>query len=95
MCRFDYEATKQPEFFEENRLPAHSDHRYALADGTPARLSLNGPWHFHYAENYAGTIPDFFAPEVDCRGWATIPVPAHIQMEGYGAPQYVNVQHPH
>ena len=94
MRQFDYEATKQPEFFEENRLPAHSDHRYALADGAPARLSLNGLWHFHYAENYAGTIPDFFAPEVDCRGWATIPVPAHIQMEGYGAPQYVNVQHP-
>lgn len=94
MKTFDYEATKRPEFFEENRLPPHSDHRYASAEGWPVRLSLNGMWYFHYAENHQGTVPNFYAPEVDCRGWAEIPVPAHIQMEGYGTPQYVNVQYP-
>ncbi len=91
---FDYEATKKPEFFEENRLPPHSDHSFVSAAGESLRLSLNGPWYFHYAKSPAETIPDFFRADYDCRGWETISVPAHIQMEGYGTPQYVNYQYP-
>ena len=93
MKTFDYERTKSPEFFQENRLPPHSDHLYSLPEG-PARFSLNGDWFFHYAENVQGTIPNFFAPDLDCWGWDTIPVPSHIQLQGYGRPQYVNVQYP-
>ena len=37
---------------------------------------------------------DFEKTDYDCRGWKDITVPAHIQMEGYGVPQYVNVQYP-
>ena len=33
-------------------------------------------------------------PEYDCTKWDDIRVPAHIQMEGYDAPQYANVQYP-
>ena len=94
MKEFDYELTKSPEFFQDHREPPHSDHRYTLADGTEPRFSLNGDWYFHYAENYKGTVPNFFAPEKDCRGWDTIPVPSHIQLQGYGHPQYVNTQYP-
>lgn len=94
MKKFDYEATKRPDFFQENREPPHSDHACLLPDGRSPYLSLNGSWYFHYAENYQGTIPDFYAPEVDCRGWDTIPVPSHIQLNGYGRPQYVNFQYP-
>ncbi|MBD5162394.1 MAG: DUF4981 domain-containing protein [Oscillibacter sp.] len=94
MNEFNYEQTKSPEFFQDHRQPPHSDHLYTLADGSNPRFSLNGPWFFHYAENYQGTIPGFFAPEVDCRGWDTIPVPSHIQLQGYGHPQYVNIQYP-
>ena len=32
--------------------------------------------------------------DMDCHFWDTIRVPAHIQMEGYGVPQYVNTQYP-
>lgn len=93
MKEFNYELTKSPEFFQDNREAPHSDHRYVLPEGSP-KFSLNGDWFFHYAENYQGTVPNFFARDVDCRGWDTIPVPAHIQMQGYGHPQYVNVQYP-
>ena len=91
---FDYQTTLSPEFFQDHREPPHSDHLYTLADGTDPRFSLNGEWFFHCAENYRETVPDFFSPEVDCRGWKTIPVPAHFQLEGYGRPQYVNTQYP-
>lgn len=93
MREFDYELTKSPEFFQDNREAPHSDHACVLPEGSP-KVSLNGDWYFHYAENYAGTVPNFFARDVDCRGWDAIPVPSHIQLQGYGHPQYVNVQYP-
>lgn len=94
MNKFNYEATKSPLFFEENRLKPHSDHIFESANSMPLRISLNGDWYFHYAENIQGTVSNFQNLEVDCRSWVTIPVPAHIQMQGYGVPQYVNIQYP-
>lgn len=58
------------------------------------RLFLDGTWKFHYARNYEQTIPGFYELSYDCRNWADICVPAHIQLEGYGTPQYVNMQYP-
>ncbi len=91
---FDYEATKSPAFFEENRIPPHSDHVFKPAGEGSFRYTLNGEWFFHYGENIHQTIKDFQNPDFDCRGWATISVPGHIQMQGYGAPQYLNIQYP-
>lgn len=45
-------------------------------------------------ENYEQTIKGFEETGVDCHSWDDIRVPAHIQMEGYDSPQYVNVQYP-
>jgi len=97
---FNYRLVKDPEYFQENRLPAHSDHVY-YAEGdetcgvdTGFRFSLNGLWKFSYAPNYASAVRGFEAADYDCRAWADIRVPAHIQMEGYDSPQYVNVQYP-
>ncbi|MCM1026735.1 MAG: DUF4981 domain-containing protein [Roseburia sp.] len=100
MSQFDYSKVKDPEYFRENRLPAHSDHvsyasrEEAKAEKSSYRVSLNGLWKFSYAPNYESALRDFEKPETDCRGWADIRVPAHIQMEGYDAPQYANVQYP-
>lgn len=97
---FDYANLKNPGYFAENRVPAHSDHAFyadmdELAAGRSSlRHSLNGLWKFHHALNPAQVIPGFEAAEYDCRAWADIHVPAHIQMEGYGVPQYCNVQYP-
>lgn len=100
MMNFDASRLRDPAFFGENRVAAHSDHiAYASmeelhAGETSLRFSLNGLWKFHHALNAAQVIPGFEAADYDSRGWADIRVPAHIQMEGYGAPQYANVQYP-
>lgn len=97
---FLYEKVKDPTFFKENRMEAHSDHVwYANAEeeklgATSFRKSLNGLWKFAYASNYHNAIKGFEAVDYDCSTWNDIHVPAHIQMEGYGAPQYANVQYP-
>ncbi len=98
--KFDYDKLKDPAFFAQGRAAAHSDHAvYATADEAAAgqsslRWSLNGYWKFFCAVNQDQVIPGFEAADYDCSGWADIPVPAHIQMEGCGVPQYVNVQYP-
>lgn len=100
MRKFDYERLKDPQYFRDGRLDAHSDHRYyaSAADMDAGymefRKSLNGLWKFHYARNYGMTIKGFESPEYSCDSWEDIRVPAHIQMEGYDAPQYANTQYP-
>ena len=87
---FDESRLKDPGFFRENRLDPHSDHAVFPA----FRLPLNGLWKFAHAVNPAQVIPGFEQPEYDCRGWKDIRVPAHIQLEGYGTPQYANTEYP-
>ena len=97
---FNYELVKDPTYFNDNRVEAHSDHRYFASvekmeqDVEDYRFSLNGLWKFHYAKNYNCTIPGFEKTEYCCKSWDDIRVPAHIQMEGYDVPQYANVQYP-
>ena len=100
MKEFDYAMVKDPEYFRDGRLDAHSDHVYYASEEevwdkeTSYRESLNGLWKFQYARNYESAIPGFEAEEYNCKDWEDIYVPAHIQMEGYDAPQYANVQYP-
>ena len=97
---FDYSRLKDPGFYRENRLDAHSDHiAYATAGEaelgqSSLRFSLNGVWKFFYARNEGQVIPDFESAAYDCRPWEDIAVPAHVQLEGHGVPQYANVQYP-
>ena len=98
--KFDYGKIKDPAFFAQNRVKAHSDHHYyknhrELAEKNESfRQKLNGLWKFQYARNLAEAPDGFEAEDFDCKGWEDIRVPAHIQMEGYDKPQYVNVQYP-
>ena len=97
---FDESRLKDPGYFRENRLDPHADYTVyrseAEADAgvSSMRMSLNGQWKFFYARNPKQVVPDFEQPDYDCSGWADITVPAHIQTEGYGVPQYCNVQYP-
>ena len=97
---FDYQKVKDPRYFRDGRLDAHSDHLYyASAREAEEKVSgftesLNGFWKFHYARNYGSAIPGFESADYDCRSWEDIRVPAHIQMEGYDVPQYANTQYP-
>ncbi len=100
MAEFQYSIIKNPEIFMENRMPAHSDHRYYSCEKSAAekdedfKVSLNGIWKFSYAKNISSAIAGFEKEDYDCRTWDDIRVPAHIQMEGYDIPQYANTQYP-
>ncbi len=100
MAQFDYNKVKDPRFFKENVLPAHAalhlyaDEKEAARGESSLRMSLDGVWKFSYAVNIDSAVKGFEQEDYDCRPWADIRVPAHIQMEGYDMPQYVNTQYP-
>lgn len=87
---FDESRLKDPGYYRENRLDPHTDHECRPA----YRMSLNGMWKFFHARNAGQVISGFEQPAFDIRGWEDIHVPAHIQNEGYGAPQYCNTEYP-
>ena len=87
--------------FAVNRLPAHSDHKYyktmeEARDARPMamRYDLNGDWKFHYSVNPNNRPERFYQQDFDCSNWGNITVPGHIQLQGYGKPQYVNTMYP-
>ena len=100
MKRFDSNIIKNIEIFKEGVLKAHSDHRaYASLEEmaekkTSLEVSLNGVWKFQYAEARKDAVEGFEKDEHDCSGWDDIHVPAHMQLEGYDVPAYINHQYP-
>jgi len=103
---FVFSKIMNPAFFRENRLDAHSDHKYFRSGLEATNVSngdlkqssfkhlLNGIWKFNYAKNFALAPACFENLDFDCSGWDDITVPGHIQMQGYDVPQYANVQYP-
>lgn len=100
MTQSDYNKIKDPEFFKDHVLPAHAALNFYASEREAARgesslkQSLDGIWKFSYAVNIDSAVKGFEQEGYDCRPWADIRVPAHIQMEGYDIPQYVNTQYP-
>jgi beta-galactosidase len=56
--------------------------------------SLNGDWKYFYSPNLDLRAVGFWKTNYEDRGWGTIPVPANVEMEGYGIPIYVNITYP-
>ncbi len=100
MKSFCLDMVKNPEIFKDNVLPARGDFKAFATDDeleegvSSLRISLNGMWKFHYAKNYRAVVEGFEKEDYDCNSWDDIHVPAHIQMEGYDVPAYINVQYP-
>lgn len=87
--------------FAVNRMPAHSNHHFyetmeeaKNATSMKLRYELNGNWKFNFSVNPASRPVQFFQKEFNCSGWGDIQVPGHIQLQGYGQPQYVNTMYP-
>ncbi|MEH7503076.1 glycoside hydrolase family 2 TIM barrel-domain containing protein [Neobacillus drentensis] len=87
--------------FAVNRLPAHSDHLFyetleeaRSAGPMPLRHELNGNWKFTYSINPNNRPAQFHQLDFNCSSWGNITVPGHIQLQGYGKPQYVNTMYP-
>ena len=84
MKQFDYAMVKDPEYFRDGRLDAHSDHVYyaseeeAVDRETSYRESLNGLWKFQYARNYESAIPGFEAERVQLQQTGKTFVYRHI-----------------
>ncbi len=97
MEAFDYTILDDPRRFAEHRMPGHSDHRFFDPDGAEPVCSLNGDWFYRWSPNVAEAqraLAGFERSETDCTGWDTIRVPGHVELQGHGAPQYVNIQYP-
>ncbi|MCL2425134.1 MAG: DUF4981 domain-containing protein [Oscillospiraceae bacterium] len=98
--KFNYDKIKNPTYFRENRLDARSSHKFyrnecEVEKGCSSFIHcMNGTWKFSYARNITLAPKDFANLDYDCKDWEDIKVPGHIQMQGYDAPQYVNVQWP-
>ncbi|MEY4489524.1 MAG: hypothetical protein RIQ79_2032 [Verrucomicrobiota bacterium] len=61
---------------------------------SPFFQSLNGTWKFHWVPRPDQRPQDFWKPAFDDLAWKTIPVPANVEIEGYGIPIYTNVTYP-
>ncbi len=89
-----------PEVFQVNRLPAHSDHRFykdmeELEEGKSAwEQSLNGMWKFRYSVNAASRPAEFYREGFHYGDFDEIAVPCHIEMAGYDKIHYINTMYP-
>ncbi len=84
---------EDPKIFQVNREKAHSTHTYTTNEGYLKQM-LNGTWKFSYAENPCDRPEDFYKTDYSAEDWNDIQVPGHIELQGYGKPQYVNTQYP-
>ena len=55
---------------------------------------LDGEWEFKYSRCLEERPEDFFREDASLSGFGTIRVPGHIELQGYGKPQYINTLFP-
>ncbi|MBK8515723.1 MAG: DUF4981 domain-containing protein [Saprospiraceae bacterium] len=94
---------ENPEIFQINReAPTASFYRYTDSEtaikndswqNSLLYKSLNGKWHFYYADSVQARPRDFYKNDFDIRGWDTITVPSNWEMKGYGIPFYTNIKY--
>lgn len=97
------EWQNRPELTEIGRLPErasfirYAEKREALGGAglSSARcIPLNGKWRFRLYPNHFKRPEGFADPDFRASGFNTVEVPGSWQLQGYGAPQYCNVQYP-
>lgn len=94
---------ENPGIFQINReSPTASFYRYpdaqaALANdswqNSPFYQSLNGSWHFYYADSVQARPVDFYKKDFDISGWDNIEVPSNWELKGFGIPVYTNIKY--
>lgn len=86
---------EDPQIFAEHCLPPRSDHCCVFpGENMPREQLLDGTWMFHYAPDLSHRISGFEAGPNPTEHWEPIAVPGHINLFGYGGPQYVNKAYP-
>ena len=77
-----------PRVFSVNRLDAHCDR---TDDCGERMLPLDGTWEFAYYPNVHALDDTVFSANTPAH---SIEVPGHIELQGFGRPQYTNVAYP-
>jgi beta-galactosidase len=80
-------------WFERPAPSSAAEPARAWPAGDAPRLALDGDWRFRFHQRADGPL-EFTDPAFDDSGWARLPVPAHWQLHGYGAPAYTNISYP-
>ena len=78
------ESLKKSESFNQPWATPASDLYY----------SLNGTWKFHWVKQPSERPINFYKTDYDVSSWKEIPVPANMEMQGYGTPIYTNITYP-
>ncbi len=90
---FSFSWLNNPEIFSVRQIAPHTLLKHFDCNHKEiGKLSMNGEWEFAYFQNlkeFDFSLIDLNLPLKD-----RILVPAHMQLEGYGIPQYVNLQYP-
>lgn len=89
------ERLRDPRFFSEGCLPAHSDHQSLFPGEREQRtMLLDGTWRFHICTDIAERLDGFQQEDFSVDGMQEIQVPAHINLAGWGDPEYTNTAYP-
>lgn len=75
----------------------YQDLQSALAyqeDASSYMHSLNGTWSFAYLPNPREIPEAFKTGDYSAIDWESITVPGHMELQGYGKPNYTNVDYP-
>ncbi len=86
-CAYEKEW-ENPTVFERGKEAPHAWFK------TDKVKSLNGVWRFRYDGDVAQSPKDFYRTDYDDSGWSAITVPSNWEMQGFGAPLYVNITYP-
>lgn len=98
--RADLSWLENPEVFAVNTIAAHSDHEvYASEQELLEKKSslvqyLDGAWKVDYVKNIDLWPRDFYENGFDDSNFCFVHVPGNLELQGFGKPQYVNVQYP-
>ncbi len=100
IMKYTFDWLTDPNVFAVNRIAAHSDHKFYStyeefeAQKTSFIQNLDGVWKFSWAKNLSEHAQDFYKEDFDTSSFGSISVPGHMELQGYGKPQYVNTMYP-
>lgn len=83
-----------PPFATMAVFPDEESARQMRRERSPWFLSLNGIWKFSWTPRPEAHATDFWRADFDDRDWSEIPVPANVELQGYGIPIYTNYIYP-
>jgi len=96
-----YTEWQNPELNAVNRLPMHTnffgyesiDASSSMPETSSRYLSINGTWKFLWQRDATNLTSDFYKTSFNDEGWMSMPVPGCWELNGYGDPQYTNIQY--